>query len=57
VSQDKETIPLDIGHSPNRVWFITRELPDGTPLWGSREWHPGERLEYEREAMQKGKRA
>lgn len=32
---------------PTRCWYATgKRHPDGSPLWASREWNPGEQKEY-----------
>lgn len=50
---DKRTKPMDIRHAPERVWFTTRKTATDAWMWASREWTPGERAEYVREALVK----
>jgi hypothetical protein len=48
-----ETVLLDQRRGPDRVWEPTGTGPNGERLWGSREWEPGERAEYEHEVLRK----
>jgi len=37
---------------PSRVWYLTGNVAaDGTELYASREWMPGEKNEYRRAAL------
>lgn len=54
--KEPKRIPHEHYAVPNRCWFVTRDAPDGSPMWGSREWEPGEVAELLRsEAFTKPK--